>query len=68
MSKVSAFHTSQPGTPAVYHNDSECPYGNLIEPENKLYGADDRPLCRWCAEHTAHLAPADAAGQDGGSE
>jgi hypothetical protein len=50
--RVPEFHTSQPETPAVYHNQSECPFGKQIKPEHKVAGkGTGRRLCDWCAAH-----------------
>jgi hypothetical protein len=49
MSRVGPFHTSEPETPAVYHNDDECFEGQKIKPEHKLAGEGvGRRLCEVC--------------------
>ena len=51
MSKVPAYHTTEPETPEVYHDDSACPRGQSIKAEHLAYGTDGRRLCSWCADH-----------------
>ncbi len=48
MAKVPPFHSTTPETPAVYHDDSECPYGKQIKPENRKPGEDGRKKCAYC--------------------
>jgi hypothetical protein len=50
MGKVAPFHTSEPETPAVYHNNSDCSEGKKIKPEHKVSGTGTgRRLCEVCA-------------------
>jgi hypothetical protein len=50
--KVPPYHTSEPETPAVYHNRSECPDGQRIKPQHLVQGTGTgRRLCDWCASH-----------------
>lgn len=54
MPKVSAFHTSEPETPAVYHNNSACDEGKKIKPEHRVDGEGvGRRLCEVCAKLNA---------------
>lgn len=48
MATVSPFHTSTDEEPAVYHDQSECPDGRRILPENKVWGTDGRRRCDEC--------------------
>jgi len=51
-SKTAPFHTgTNPGDP-VYHDSSDCPYGQEITQDgNDEPGADGRRQCDWCARH-----------------
>lgn len=52
MTKTGEYHTSQPETPAVYHNDDACPDGRRILPQHRVPGrGSGRRLCDWCAAH-----------------
>lgn len=54
MPKVPAFHTSEPETPAVYHNNSACDEGKKIKPEHRVDGEGvGRRLCEVCAKLNA---------------
>lgn len=49
MGKVPAFHTSEPETPAVYHNNDACSEGKKIKPQHKVSGTGTgRRLCKIC--------------------
>ena len=48
--KVAAFHTTEPETPEVYHNNGECDKGASIKPEHVAKGTDGRRLCSFCKE------------------
>jgi H+-transporting ATPase len=50
--KPAPFHTeSGPGDP-VFHDSSDCPYGQEIKHDgNDEPGADGQHLCDWCARH-----------------
>ena len=58
---VAAFHTdTDPGDP-VYHDTSQCPYGQeIIANGNDHPGTDDRRRCDWCAAHANTGTPAAA--------
>jgi hypothetical protein len=52
MTKTGEYHTSQPETPPVYHNDDACPDGRRIKPEHRRNGRSyGRRLCEWCASN-----------------
>ena len=51
MAKVPEYHTTEPETPEVYHDDDDCPRGQSIKPENLALGTDGRDLCSWCEDH-----------------
>src|SRR5665647_1277112 len=52
--RCSPFHTSEPETPAVYHNNSECSEGKKIKPEHRVSGeGSGRRLCEICAKLNA---------------
>jgi len=51
LTKVRAYHTTEPEVPEVYHDDADCPNGQRIKPENLAYGTDGRDLCEWCDDH-----------------
>jgi len=52
--RVPAFHTSEPETPPVYHNNSECHEGKKIKPWHRVEGEGvGRRLCEICAELNA---------------
>jgi hypothetical protein len=51
MSKVAAFHSSNPNLAPdkrVYHDESLCTEGNNIESYYKTSGTDNRPKCKHC--------------------
>ena len=50
------FHTdTDPGDP-VYHDSSDCPYGQEIKRgSNDEPGTDGRRRCDWCAQHAARV-------------
>lgn len=48
MAKVSPFHSTSSEDKEVYHDDSECPYGQRIKPENRASGNGGRPKCSYC--------------------
>jgi hypothetical protein len=50
MPKVDPFHTSEPETPEVYHDNSECEDGQRIKPEHRVDGTDGRRRCERCDE------------------
>lgn len=48
---ASYYWTTQPETPAVYHNNASCPEGLKIKPEHKATGSTPpagRRLCEKC--------------------
>lgn len=51
MAKVHEFHTSEPETPEVFHNDDECFEGKKILPQHRVDGRGvDRRLCEVCED------------------
>lgn len=49
MAKVEAFHTENHEYPReVYHNQSECKYGQKIKPEHRIRGTGNKDLCSEC--------------------
>jgi hypothetical protein len=43
------YHTSESETPAVYHNNDDCPSGKQILPANRVEGkGTGRRLCEEC--------------------
>jgi hypothetical protein len=54
MPPCPAFHTSEPETPEVYHNNSACHEGKQILPQHKVAGQGvGRRLCEVCADLNA---------------
>ncbi len=50
--KVAPFHTDTDPAGPVYHDRSDCPYGQEIKANgNDKPGTDDRRACDWCAQH-----------------
>jgi len=47
MAKVSAFHSTLPGT-RVYHDNNSCTEGNNIESRNRTSGTGGHPKCEHC--------------------
>jgi hypothetical protein len=51
MTRCPEFHTSEPETPQVYHNDDECYEGKKILPQHRVSGRGvNRRLCEVCEE------------------
>jgi hypothetical protein len=52
MAKVAPYHTITPEKPYgeqdVYHDQNNCPAGQLIEPQNRRSGTAGRPRCKDC--------------------
>jgi hypothetical protein len=48
MTKVAAFHTSQPETPPVHHDNNACHEGKKIKSEHRVSGTGNRRLCDVC--------------------
>jgi hypothetical protein len=49
MTACPAFHTSEPETPEVYHDDDECHAGKQILPEHRVDGKGvGRRRCEVC--------------------
>lgn len=48
MSKVPAYHSSNPTDPDVYHDHDNCPSGQQIPSSNKLSGTGGYPRCQHC--------------------
>jgi len=56
---VAAFHTDTDPSDPVFHDTSECPYGQEITRNgNDHPGTDGRRRCDWCAAHTTTATPA----------
>ena len=50
MSKVGAYHSSNPSDPDVCHDYDDCPTGQQIPAANKLTGSGGFRRCKQCAE------------------
>jgi hypothetical protein len=51
---VEEFHTSEPETPPVYHDDDECFEGKKIKPWHRVAGRGvGRRLCEVCEDLAA---------------
>lgn len=50
MSKVTAYHSSNPSDPDVYHDYDDCPTGQQIPPQNKVPGTGGYRRCMQCIE------------------
>jgi hypothetical protein len=51
MATCSPFHTSEPETPAVYHDDDECYEGKKIKPWHRVPGKGvNRRRCEVCED------------------
>jgi hypothetical protein len=48
MAKCSPYHTSEPETPQVYHDYTDCPSGEQIKPWHKVQGTGGRRRCEQC--------------------
>jgi hypothetical protein len=49
VAKVAPFHTSEPETPPVYHNNDDCSEGKKIKSWHKVTGTGTgRRLCKIC--------------------
>jgi hypothetical protein len=46
--KVSAYHSSNPSDPDVYHDHDDCPTGQQIPSWNKRSGTGGYPRCKQC--------------------
>jgi H+-transporting ATPase len=50
--RVAPFHTDSDEDNPVYHDNSDCPYGQEIKRnDNDKPGADGRRRCDWCTQH-----------------
>jgi hypothetical protein len=47
------FHSTQPGAPRVFHNNTACYVGECIKPEHWRPGDDGRYICEECARRNA---------------
>jgi H+-transporting ATPase len=55
---VPPFHTDTDPEDPVYHDNSDCPYGQEITRNgNSQPGKDGRRRCDWCTEHAGSHAP-----------
>ena len=51
---VAPFHTDTDPEDPVYHDRSDCPYGQEITRNgNDKPGTDGRRRCDWCTQHAA---------------
>lgn len=51
MSKVAAFHSTNPNlVTKVHHDESTCTEGNNIEKHYLKSGTDSRPKCKNCRD------------------
>ncbi len=51
MTKVSAYHSTNPSDPDVYHNQSDCPPGSQIPLRNRASGTGSgNTLCKKCKD------------------
>ena len=48
MPKVDPYYSADSEDHDVYHDDSECPAGKRIKPENRRAGKDGRKKCIIC--------------------
>src|SRR5665647_2571167 len=49
---VAAFHTDTDPEDPVYHDNSQCPYGQEIRANGNAHpGTDNRRRCAWCIDH-----------------
>lgn len=48
--KVSAYHSSNPSDPDVYHDHSDCPTGQQIPARNNVSGTGGFPRCKQCRD------------------
>jgi len=49
---VAAFHTDTDPEDPVYHDNSQCPYGQEIRANGNAHpGTDNRRRCAWCTDH-----------------
>lgn len=46
--KTTAYHSSNPSDPDVYHDHSNCPSGQQIPAHNRLSGTGGYPRCGHC--------------------
>jgi H+-transporting ATPase len=57
--KVAPFYTDTDPEEPVYHDNSDCPYGQEIKRHgNDSPGTDGRRRCDWCAQHDRSSSPA----------
>ena len=50
--RVAPFHTDSDEDDPVYHDNSDCPYGQEIKRnDNYKLGTDGRRRCDWCIQH-----------------
>lgn len=50
MGKVSAYHSSNPSDPDVYHDYDDCPTGRQIPAANRVAGDGGFRRCKQCIE------------------
>jgi H+-transporting ATPase len=49
---VAPFHTDSDEDNPVYHDNSDCPYGQEIKRnDNDKPGKNGRRRCDWCSQH-----------------
>lgn len=50
MAKVSAYHSTNPSDPDVYHDHDNCPTGQQIPSYNKAPGTNGFRKCKQCTD------------------
>ncbi|MGX5679973.1 hypothetical protein [Schumannella luteola] len=50
MAKVSAYYSTNPSDPDVYHDQDNCPSGQQIPSYNRASGTNGYPKCKHCAD------------------
>jgi hypothetical protein len=50
MAKVSAYHSTNPSDPDVYHDHDNCPTGQQIPSYNKAPGTNGYRKCKQCTD------------------
>lgn len=48
--KVSAYYSTVPRPPYVYHDHDNCPNGKQIKESDKRYGTNNWPKCKICIQ------------------
>jgi hypothetical protein len=50
LMKVSAYHSSNPSDPDVYHDHDNCPTGKQIPAHNRVPGTGGYRRCKQCTD------------------